>query len=64
VNLDGTITGDDYTVVDANLGAGASNPLSPSALTAVPEPGLMGVFVLSACGMLLRRRRLFSEKQS
>ena len=28
LNLDGAVTGDDYTVVDANLGAGSGNPLS------------------------------------
>jgi hypothetical protein len=29
MNLDGTVTGDDYTVIDANLGLGVGNPLTP-----------------------------------
>jgi hypothetical protein len=56
MNLDGSITGDDYTVIDANLGLGVGNPLSPSALVAVPEPA--GVAACGfAIGLLTRRRR-------
>jgi hypothetical protein len=57
MNLDGSVTGDDYTVIDANLGLGVGNPLSPSALSVVPEPGAVGVTLVSAVGILLRRRR-------
>jgi hypothetical protein len=28
MNLDGSVTGDDYTVIDANLGLGQGNPLT------------------------------------
>ncbi len=59
-NLDGMVTGDDYTVIDSNLGLGSGNPLSPnarfSALLSVPEPGGM-MLLAAACGMTLRRSR-------
>jgi autotransporter-associated beta strand protein len=55
-NTDGTVTGDDYTVVDANLNNGVGNPLTPSSLTAVPEPGV-GSLVVASLGLLARRRR-------
>jgi autotransporter-associated beta strand protein len=56
-NLDGTVTGDDYTTIDANLGLGTSNPLTPSSLSAVPEPGTLGMLALGATSLLARRRR-------
>ena len=57
MNLDGSVTGDDYTVIDANLGLGTSNPLTPSALSAVPEPGSIAALALGATRLLMRRRR-------
>jgi hypothetical protein len=36
-NLDGIVTGDDYTTIDSNLGLGIGNPLAPSALRARDE---------------------------
>jgi hypothetical protein len=65
-NTDFNVTGDDYTVIDANLGQGVGNPLSasalgggltPSSLSAVPEPGSIGALAVAGVGMLLRRRR-------
>ena len=65
-NLDGIVTGDDYTTIDSNLGLGTTNPLSPSAvgggltpssLSAVPEPGSLSVLALGAASLLARRRR-------
>ena len=31
-NLDGIVTGDDYTTIDSNLGNGVGNPLAPATL--------------------------------
>jgi hypothetical protein len=53
-NRDGIVTGDDYTVVDARLWLGVGNPLSPSNLIAVPEPGAMATFLVM--GLMGRRR--------
>ena len=54
-NLDGNVTGDDYAVIDSNLGNGTANPLAPAGNTVVPESGTL---LLSALVMLrLRRRR-------
>jgi hypothetical protein len=57
MNLDGSVTGDDYGVIDANLGLGTGNPLTPSSLSVVPEP--TGIALLATAGGLLfgRRRR-------
>jgi hypothetical protein len=51
-DLDGSVTSGDYGILDANLGNGARNSLSPAA---VPEPAT--VFVISSAALLLRRRR-------
>ena len=59
MNLDGNVTGDDYTVIDARLGLGNGNPLSNSArlsaLHSVPEP--TGVAVVATAGLLVARKR-------
>ena len=61
-NLDGAVTGDDYTVIDANLGMGAGNPLASSnlisaaSLTAVPEPS-PGVAIIALLPLAKRRSR-------
>jgi fibronectin-binding autotransporter adhesin len=57
MNLDGSVTGDDYGVIDANLGLGTSNPLSPSSLSAVPEPASIAAIGLSSLLIGARRRR-------
>jgi hypothetical protein len=56
MNLDGEITGDDYTVIDAKLGLGVGNPLSPSQISAVPEPSALGFIAMGALSALKRRR--------
>jgi hypothetical protein len=56
MNLDGTVTGDDYTVIDANLGLGAGNPLAASGIGALPEPGAITLMAVSALWTLRRRR--------
>jgi len=55
-NLDGIVTGDDYTTIDSNLGLGAGNPLSPNSLQPVPEPSALAALIVGA-GCLIRRRR-------
>jgi len=60
-NLDGIVTGDDYTTIDSNLGLGVGNPLSassltPSSLTAVPEPATL-LWSIAGAGLLALRRR-------
>ena len=66
MNLDGSVTGDDYTVIDANLGLGSGNPLSASALSgsmpagslsAVPEPASLATVGLALGAVMARRRR-------
>jgi hypothetical protein len=57
-NLDGTVTGDDYTVIDSNLGNGTGNPLSPGALGAVPEPAALWLGVIGALSLMRRRRAI------
>ena len=37
-NLDGLVTGDDYTTIDSNLGLGMGNPLSPQSLLVPGKP--------------------------
>ena len=58
-NLDGGVTGDDYTVIDANLGSGIGNPLTSSALTtaAVPEPAGAALAMIALGSLTARRRR-------
>jgi len=59
MNLDGLVTGDDYTVIDSNLGSGIGNPLAPSQWTnPVPEPTAVA---LVAIGLLSTRRRRCNE---
>ncbi|HEX8522760.1 MAG TPA: hypothetical protein VF669_10925 [Tepidisphaeraceae bacterium] len=52
MNLDGSITPDDYMAVDANLGLGQSLPL---AIQSVPEPACASA--LAAAMLMTRRRR-------
>jgi hypothetical protein len=59
-NYDGKINIDDYaTVIDANIGN--QNGVFPSsggfAVTAIPEPGVGGLFILSAALLASRRSR-------
>jgi hypothetical protein len=65
-NYDGKINIDDYGIIDGNIGAqGAPIPtalLAGGAVTldgvsAVPEPGSLGLIAVIGAGMLGRRRR-------
>jgi hypothetical protein len=62
-NLDGTVTGDDYTVIDANLGLGAGSPLASSriSLDAVPEPSALLILSIGAMTISLRQRARVSR---
>ena len=63
-NLDGLINGDDYFLIDSNVGpsnmqlaaALAMSPESISGVSSVPEPASLGL-VLAGSSLLLRRRR-------
>ena len=46
-----TLSGDDYAVVDSNLGSGAGNPLGAQ-FFAVPEPGSAMVIIIGAAAMI------------
>jgi fibronectin-binding autotransporter adhesin len=55
-DYNGEINGDDYFIIDSNIQyAQAGPPIGASSLTAVPEPGVIGVMGLGLLG--LRRRR-------
>jgi autotransporter-associated beta strand protein len=67
-NYDGVIDGGDYGVIDNNIQAqGPGFPTSGSAtatlsgVTAVPEPSAFGFAILTAAGLLRRRRRRASR---
>jgi hypothetical protein len=61
-NYDGVIDGGDYGIIDNNIQAqGAPFPVSGSvglsAVTAIPEPSTCGFAIVTAAGLLMRRRR-------
>jgi hypothetical protein len=61
-DYDGDIDGDDFARIDAGFVAQGAPftpgaPVGPRGVTAVPEPGSVGVLGLSVVGLLRRRRR-------
>jgi hypothetical protein len=65
-NLDGSITGDDYFVIDSNF-SGRGSPIPTSGgvsggglagVQAVQEPASIGLIGVAAASLLARRRRL------
>jgi len=57
LNMDGQVTGDDYAVIDSNLGNGTASPLGARGAP-VPEPAtLFSLAAIALAGVTRRYRR-------